>query len=99
MGKPPITFEYDADTDVATIEGTKFHGDLLRFWGQTGQVDVGKLFMVTSKDDGVLSLFTFDQAIMLAAMDWACGKWCEYGDFEKAKRLQLVLDAIKAGQP
>ena len=50
-----LAVSYDADSDVLTIEGTRYAGSLFRALGAQGFA-VGARLEIIARDDGVISL-------------------------------------------
>lgn len=54
---PLLNISYDTWTDILMIDGVRYSGDLFRNFGIG---PTGKPLLVTRKEDGVVTLFTFD---------------------------------------
>lgn len=64
-----LQFEYDIVDDVLTIEGVRYSGELFR---GLGALDVGGLFQIQDRKDGVLTLYEIDNAeLRLQVLDMA----------------------------
>ncbi len=51
-----LSFEYDEEQDILTIEGIRYTGDLFREWSDGG-MEVGQLFQITARPgDGTLGI-------------------------------------------
>lgn len=50
----PLVFSYDEAADVLTVEGIKYAGDVFRQMG--GMLEVGALFTLTARENGVLAI-------------------------------------------
>lgn len=54
---PRLDISYDTRTDILMIDGVRYSGSLFR---NLGFGPTGKPLLVTRKEDGVVTLFTFD---------------------------------------
>lgn len=53
----PLSISYDRTSDVLMIDGVRYAGDLFRTMGIG---PTGRPIIVTRKEDGVVTLFTFE---------------------------------------
>lgn len=52
---PPLTVSYDHDTDMLTVEGQQYSGQLFREWAKSG-MPTGTLFELTRASDGAIGI-------------------------------------------
>lgn len=52
---PQLNYTYDDRTDVLTIEGTRYSGELFREWSRNG-MPTGSLFELTRSAEGSFSV-------------------------------------------
>lgn len=54
MTEKALAIQYDADTDVVTIEGIRYAGVLFR--GMGGQFGIGTIVQIVARKDGVVTM-------------------------------------------
>lgn len=62
-----LDFSYDESTDILTIEGVKWSGDLLR--KMCTELPLGKWFRMVERADGVITIGTVSPEIQQAFTD------------------------------
>ena len=58
MSEEPLSFSYDAFTDIMTIDGAEYSGEFFRTLGEKG-LAIGDFFRVENRRDGVITIRRF----------------------------------------
>lgn len=64
----PLSIAYDDATDVLTIDGMRYSGELFRMFASNG-LALNEWMAITSRDDGVITLRKMDPALLREAIE------------------------------
>lgn len=57
-----LSFSYDANKDLVTVEGMKYSGDFFRNYARENYLPTGILFTITKRGDGVVWIKQFPRS-------------------------------------